>query len=160
MKAYLDIETSFSGRLTVIGIYRPSLGFTQLIRPDIYPDELLDFLDGTQTMVTYNGLRFDIPVIEKELKLKLASRFQQADLMHGCWRHNLYGGLKRVEETLGIHRDLAGLSGLDAVKLWARYENEGDQNSLEVLLKYNKEDVMNLLILEEHLRLLGERAQG
>lgn len=151
MRAYLDIETSFSGKVTVIGIYRPSRDFTQLIRPKIETGALLDLLDGAEAIVTYNGLRFDLPVIDKEFNLKLSTSFHQIDLMLTCWKHNLYGGLKKVEETLGIHRDLTGVSGFDALKLWARYESMGDEKALETLLKYNKEDVMNLIVLEEHL---------
>ncbi|MDI6800273.1 MAG: ribonuclease H-like domain-containing protein, partial [Actinomycetota bacterium] len=79
MRAYLDIETSFDGKVTVVGIYRPSRDFTQFIRPKIEAEAILDFLDGAETIITFNGLRFDLPVIEKEFGLKLATSFNQAD---------------------------------------------------------------------------------
>ncbi len=152
LKAYLDIETSFDGRITVVGIYRPSKDLTQLIFPDITSEAILGFLDGAEAIVTYNGDRFDLPVIEKHFDLNLMDCFKSLDLMYDCWEHNLYGGLKKVEKILGIHRDLPDMDGYDAVKLWSRYETHNDGEALEVLLKYNKEDVLNLCILEECLK--------
>ncbi|MDP3014560.1 MAG: ribonuclease H-like domain-containing protein [Candidatus Subteraquimicrobiales bacterium] len=152
MRAYLDIETSFDGRITVVGIYRPGQGLIQLVSPDITREAILNFLDGTEIIVTYNGSRFDLPLIHKHFDLDLTKNFDSYDLMYDCWRFNLYGGLKAVEITLGIERELPGLSGYDAVKLWALYENYGDGEALETLLKYNKEDVVNLPLIEEYLR--------
>jgi uncharacterized protein YprB with RNaseH-like and TPR domain len=40
------------------------------------------------------------------------------------------------------------MNGWDALHLWARFENEGDQEALRLLLEYNREDVMNLIQLE------------
>jgi len=71
--------------------------------------------------------------------------------MYDCWRYNLYGGFKAVEQQLGIPRRLQGISGWDAVLLWWRYQDYGDQNALELLLQYNREDVVNLKLLREKL---------
>jgi uncharacterized protein YprB with RNaseH-like and TPR domain len=60
----------------------------------------------------------------------------------------LKGGLKQLEERFGIARSTRGMNGWDALRLWARYENEGDRAALDVLLEYNREDVMNLVQLE------------
>ena len=67
--------------------------------------------------------------------------------------NNLYGGFKAVEQQLGIPRRLRGIGGLEAVMLWLRYKNNGDQNALALLLQYNKEDVVNLKSLREKLNL-------
>lgn len=40
------------------------------------------------------------------------------------------------------------MDGRDALHLWARYESAGDQEALDLLLAYNREDVMNLVQLE------------
>lgn len=56
-----------------------------------------------------------------------------------------------VEQQLGIPRQLQGISGWDAVMLWQRYRDYGDQDALALLLQYNKEDVMNLKVLRERL---------
>jgi uncharacterized protein YprB with RNaseH-like and TPR domain len=71
--------------------------------------------------------------------------------MYDCWRCNHFGGFKAVEQQLGIPRRLQGISGWDAVLLWQRYQNYGDQSALELLLQYNKEDVVNLKALREKL---------
>ena len=51
--------------------------------------------------------------------------------------------------ALGIPRQLQGVSGWDAVLLLQRYQNYGDQSALELLLQYNKEEVLNLKVLRE-----------
>jgi uncharacterized protein YprB with RNaseH-like and TPR domain len=73
--------------------------------------------------------------------------------MYHCWRNNLKGGLKKVERQLGMDRQLREMDGSMAVRLWWRYVNDYDVNSLSVLLEYNKEDTINLKSLRE--RLLG-----
>ncbi len=159
LKAYLDIETSFNGRITVVGMYRPDCDIKQLVFPDITRKAILDFLDGTKVIVTYNGNRFDLPFIHKQLDLNLIEIFDSWDLMYECWKHNLYGGLKVVENKLGIERELSGLTGYDAVKLWARYESYGDEDALKTLLHYNKEDILNLPIVEECLKRLSSSTE-
>lgn len=151
MKAYLDIETSFEGRITVVGIFRPSSGFVQLVGQTVNGENLLGCLERVVEIVTYNGSRFDLPVIKKELGVDLEMLLSPEDLMYACWELNLYGGLKVVEQTLGIKRETAGTSGRDAMVLWEKYSQYGDQQALERLLAYNREDVLNLPILEEKL---------
>jgi hypothetical protein len=53
-----------------------------------------------------------------------------------------------VEETLGISRASSGLTGRDAPRLWARYEAYGDHVALQMLLDYNRDDVINLAMIE------------
>jgi uncharacterized protein YprB with RNaseH-like and TPR domain len=64
--------------------------------------------------------------------------------MHDCWKNDLYGGLKRVEQILGIHRDTEGVDGLQAMRLWERHNRNGDAEALQTLLRYNREDIENL----------------
>jgi len=151
MKTYLDIETSFSGEITVVGMYRPSKGMIQFVGNDITPEKLIEYLDGSQTICTYNGSRFDILVIKNVLGLDLFEHYESHDLMFDCWSQNLYGGLKAVEKQLGIKRVLDELSGYDALLLWQKFQEYNDLKALETLLQYNKEDVLNLLILEDKL---------
>ena len=123
----------------------------QLVGEDITEEALLEVLDGVGTIYTYNGKRFDLPFIRSRLRLDLEAEFSHCDLMYDCWRHNLYGGFKAVEQQLGIPRRLTGVGGFEAVMLWWRYVNEGDQSALDLLLEYNREDVMNLPVLREKL---------
>lgn len=156
--AYLDIETTgLSCRyaeITVIGIYwanRVDSRLVQLVGKEVTLYNLVGALDGVQTIYTYNGSRFDLPFIHGSLGIDLKTIANHHDLMYDCWRCNLRGGFKAVEQQLGIPRQLQGISGWDAVLLWWRYKDYGDQDALSALLQYNKEDVMNLMALRERL---------
>jgi hypothetical protein len=74
--------------------------------------------------------------------------------MYDCWRNNLYGGFKSVEQQLGIARRLQGIGGAQAGMLWWRYQIDNDKKALDLLLEYNKEDVLNLLVLRKRLERL------
>lgn len=158
LDAYLDIETTGLSReyaeITVIGIYlaNDSDGrLMQLVGKEVNAVNLLEAVDGVNTIYTYNGSRFDLPFIRSSLGMDLNTMLRHCDLMYDCWRRNLYGGLKAVEHLLGIPRQLQGISGWDAVLLWERYQNYGDRSALELLLQYNGEDVRNLKVLRERL---------
>lgn len=127
----------------------------QLIGKEATRDNLLKCLQGVQTIYTYNGHRFDLPFITACLGVDLEDSYHgwaHHDLMYDCWRHNLRGGFKAVEAQLCITRETKGINGWDAVLLWWRYRNYGDRNALETLLKYNREDVVNLKVLRERLK--------
>jgi len=70
--------------------------------------------------------------------------------------NNLYGGFKAVERQLGIERRLTEVNGYEAVRLWWRYVNDYNEDALAILLEYNREDVLNLRILKEKLRIEPE----
>jgi hypothetical protein len=136
--AYLDIETSYVGRytdnrlfkdfgnhqITVIGIRildgaRDS--FIQLVGKDVTLQNLTQALAGVERIVTYNGrsipdhvkgyIGFDFPVIAAQLGVVLDKEFQHLDLCPLCWKANLWGGLKAVEQMLGLKRQLPGKDG-------------------------------------------------
>ena len=120
--AYLDIETTGLAytydSLTVVGIYLhdgQKDALVQLVGEDATTDSLLESLQGVQTIFTYNGSGFDLPFIQGYLGVNLAKEFHHHDLMHDCWRNNLYGGLKSVEKQVGIDRRLKGVDGAEAV---------------------------------------------
>src|SRR3974390_2599446 len=107
IEAYLDIETTGlspeSSQITVIGIHIVEDGherFVQLVGDDITSESLLNALAGVETIHTYNGSRFDLPFIQSHLGVDLTKDYAHCDLMYDCWENNLYGGLKRVEQTL------------------------------------------------------------
>lgn len=151
MRAYLDIETTFGGGISVIGIYRPDTGTTQLVGGGVSDLNLYTALAGVTTIITFNGSGFDLPVIRKRLLADLKAEFAHRDLLYVCRKRGLRGGLKVVEQLLGIARESAGISGWDAPRLWSRYELYGDQSALDTLLAYNYDDVVNLAALESLL---------
>ena len=157
-EAYLDIETTglspAYSEITVAGVYLvdgTEARFLQLTGGDITADNLLEAVEGVRVMYMYNGSRFDLPFINSRLGINLATLCEHHDLMYDCWRQGLKGGLKCVEEQLVIPRCLKGISGYEAVWLWWRYVNDYDQDALNTLLEYNKEDAINLKTLKERL---------
>ena len=154
MEAYLDIETSYDFAITVIGIFRRDKGFRQLVGGRVTRTNLLECVRGVERLVTYNGSCFDLPVIRRRLALNLEERCQSIDLKYVCWKNKLYGGLKKVEKKLGIGRRFPDIDGREAIRLWYRYKIRKDHQALRLLLEYNREDVMNLIIVKKKLELM------
>jgi len=157
-EAFLDIETtglsSEYSEITVVGIQvigDSDTSFIQLVGEDITADSIVEALDRVNIIYTYNGSRFDLPFIFSRLGIDLAELFAHHDLMYDCWSNNLYGGLKSVEQQLDIPRQLKGVNGAEAIRLWWRYVNNYDKDALAALLAYNREDVVNLKTLKERL---------
>jgi len=157
-RAYLDIETTglsrYDAELTVIGIAHEGdndCTVTQLVGDDITQDALLEALTNTDEIYTYNGSRFDLPFIAAQLDFDLKRLFPHTDLMYACWKRNLKGGLKVVEQRMGIGRRLKDVNGFEAVRLWWDYCNNCNEQSLKTLLDYNEEDIVNLIHLRKRL---------
>jgi len=157
-EAYLDIETTGLSpefnEITVIGIYLcngDDTRFIQLVGHDVTANNMLGAFAGVSRIYTYNGSRFDLPFIHSRLGVNLTELFIHHDLMYDCWMNNLYGGFKAVERQLGIARRLTEINGYEAVRLWWRYLDYFDLDALNLLLEYNKEDVLNLKALKESL---------
>lgn len=151
MALYLDTEATYQGELTVIGLHHASFGTVQLVGKEITRPALEALLPFALCIYTYNGDKFDLPIIKSQVGVDLKNRYRSVDLMKACHRARLYGGLKGVEARLGIGRQFTGMSGKDAVALWYEYEKTGDEAALQRLLAYNREDVENLLALRECL---------
>jgi uncharacterized protein len=157
-EAYLDIETTGlspgESRITVIGIYLTNgqqERLVQLVGDEIKDNLIMAAMQDATELYTYNGHRFDLPFINARYGIDLEKMYYHCDLMNHCWRNNLYGGLKKVEQCLGIERKLKEVNGLEAIRLWWRYVNDYDQQALNTLLEYNKEDVINLKTLKDRL---------
>lgn len=148
---YVDIETTGLSRwydtITVIGIYDG-------LKPHLYVNgknltEAHEKLKEFDIVVTFNGKQFDIPFIEHNFSCQYD--FVHLDLRYMLKELGLQGGLKNIEYQLGIRRasDLQGVDGFEAVNLWNRYKR-GCQQSLQKLLRYNEEDIVNLKFLLNH----------
>ena len=142
--AYLDIETTGGpngGLITVIGIYdgRSLRQYQRGIDLNRFLEDIQEFT----TIVTFFGSGFDLPVLSRAFGITFPQI--HIDLCFLLKRLGHSGGLKSVEQQLGIRRseETRGLSGFDAVRLWWQWRS-GDRASLEKLLAYNAEDVINL----------------
>lgn len=159
--ALLDIETT--GRtpgfdqITVIGISdgqterafvadRPLPGDEALSR---YPEAIKAY----RLVVTFNGIGFDVPFIEKHFRAQNYHLEQpHIDLMWPARSIGLSGGLKDMEKQLGIerHADIADMRGNEAIILWGAWKN-GDREAYEKLVTYCKADCSNLRAFADHL---------
>lgn len=144
--AYVDIETTGLSKshdyITVIGVYNGNRAKTFV--HGINLDDVVNELKRYEFIVTYNGASFDLPFIKKEYP-ELEFNQLHVDLMYPLRKLGLKGGLKSIEKSLGIARsvDTVEISGFDAVVLWDRYQ-KGDDSALDLLLEYNREDIVNL----------------
>lgn len=175
--AYLDIETNYVGKyasnddrffrdsknhlITVLGVRlleKDLDEFVQLFDKEVTKARLVQILDGAGKIVTYNGrsipdpmkggIGFDFPVIAAQLGIVLDKEFEHTDLCPECWRRDLYGGQKKIEEKLGLRRKLPGKDGAWAMETYRRYVKTGDETYRNELLAYNREDVFMLRELE------------
>jgi uncharacterized protein len=149
MKAYLDIETDRQGSVCVVGIFSQSGGFVQFYGDGITADNVENALSGAKTIVTFNGDLFDLPTLDKSFNLDLKGTCCSLDLLKVKKSLGLRGGLKELEKMYGIPRQTEGIDGYKAILLWEKYLKRGQKGALKLLLEYNKEDVLNLVRLEE-----------
>jgi uncharacterized protein YprB with RNaseH-like and TPR domain len=143
---YLDIETdgrSSGDAITTIGIYDGARFRCLVKHEDLadFPEIIADY----GMIVTFYGAGFDLPMIQKRFP-GLRLDHIHIDLCLALRQLGIRGGLKKIEKQLGIGRsqETDGLGGLDAIRLWRRYEQLDDGQALETLIAYNREDVVNL----------------
>jgi len=148
MKAYLDIETAFDGRISVIGIHVPGREMVQLTGDQVTDLNLDKALEGVETVVTFNGTAFDLPLIRRVVGYDILDVAGHRDLLRECRSRGIRGGLKRIEALFGITRTARVVNGTLAPGLWHRYETCGDEKACSELLAYNREDCVNLETLE------------
>jgi uncharacterized protein YprB with RNaseH-like and TPR domain len=146
----LDIETNgyqpgSGGVVTVVGLY-DGYDYTSLVRGDnLSAGALKRELSQYKCLVTFYGAAFDVPFLLRSFG-DVINDIPHFDLCFAAKRLGMKGGLKRLEPELGILRDesVRDLDGYDAVKLW-EYANRGSRDALEVLIRYNREDTVNLM---------------
>ena len=152
--AYLDIETTGLGEtaeITTIALYDGEQVQTYVNGQNL--DQFVEDIERFKVLVTYNGICFDIPVIQNYFKIRMDQA--QLDLRYILAKLGCRGGLKGCERQLGINRGtLDGIDGAFAVLLWREYERYDNQSALDTLLAYNVEDTVNLerLMVEAYNR--------
>lgn len=147
---YLDIETDGGNgghSVTIIGLYDAN-GFQALVRGSDL-DTFHDIITQYSYIVTFFGSMFDIPMLQRRFPMVTFDQIH-LDLCFALKRLGYGGGLKKIERQLGIARadGVVGMSGLDAVRLWAAY-TRGHTDALDRLIAYNREDVVNLEFLAQ-----------
>ena len=148
---FLDIETSGgyqgSDEITVIGLYdgRKVQTFVNGRNLDDFEQALAPF----SLVITFNGSCFDLPYLKRWFR-HIALPPAHIDLRFVLRKLGLHGGLKSIEEQVGLFRDptVAGLNGFDAVLLWKDYQ-WGNESALERLILYNTMDIVQLKPLME-----------
>ncbi len=143
--AYLDIETTGmnweTDHITTICVYKSGK-----LKSYVHGQNLDDFvadLPELGVLVTYSGKRFDIPFIEKKMRISLFN--PHIDLHQILGNLGYRGGLKGIEKRMGINREsMTGVDGKVAILLWMEYERNANEAALQTLLAYNALDVVNL----------------
>ena len=149
----LDIETNglpvhAGGYVTVVGLY-DGHDYRALVRGrDLSTENLQEELSQYAYLITFYGSVFDMPFLKRAMGIELF--VPHFDLYFSGRRVGLRGGLKRIEERLGICRNeaVAGMGGLDAVRLWDDF-TAGNGSSLVTLIDYNRYDTVNLFKIAE-----------
>lgn len=142
---YVDIETDGGmgpESITVIGAYDGEQ--THLFVKDRNLDAARELIEAFPVVVTFNGARFDMPIIRSRFCQNFFNHIH-IDLLFPLRRLGHTGGLKHIEKKLGLARsgETEGLDGWAAVHLWRAY-CEGSEEALRLLLRYNEEDIRNL----------------
>ncbi len=158
----LDIETTGLGEqdaITMIGVYdgREVRTYVAGLNLDAAAADIARY----PLLVTYNGALFDLPRIRRRFP-GLGPNHIHVDLRYPLRRLGYRGGLKRIEDRLGIVRsaETRGLDGWDAVRLWQAYQ-AGSRAALDLLIAYNAEDVRHLRpMMEFAYRALAARLEA
>jgi uncharacterized protein YprB with RNaseH-like and TPR domain len=144
--AFLDIETTglspYEGIVTVVSVHGG--GRTRTFIADENLEELPAYLRKFRLLSTFNGRLFDVPFLEHRFP-GLVVPPVHIDLRFLLYRLGYGGGLKRIEQILGVgdRSGVEGIHGLDAVRLWEAFRR-GDTDSLARLVRYNRADTVNL----------------
>lgn len=173
----LDIET-FSNKAYVWGLWGQDIGLSQLIETSrmicwgaswkgsdetIFSSEHLTsrkkmlkelhlLMSEADEIVSFNGTKFDIPIINKEFLLQgmgPPSPFQNVDLLRTVRRNFRFTSnkLDHIVQQLGIGAKME-TGGFD---LWTRC-NEGDDEAWDLMEEYNLRDVILMDELYDILR--------
>ena len=143
--AYIDIETTGTmddwDHITTIALYDGKQVKTYVHGQNL--DEFEADIAAYKAIVTFNGKSFDVPIIERQFRMRMDQL--HIDLRFVLKSLGYSGGLKAIEKQLGLYRaGLEGVDGMFAVVLWHDYVNRDYEPSLQTLLAYNVEDVINL----------------
>jgi len=149
---FLDIETTglrHTDEVTAIATWKN--GTPNCFVKGINLSDFLHEAMQTRLLVTYNGERFDLPLLRRCFNIDLA--LPHLDMRIPLQSLGYRGGLKKCEKQLNFQRSFAPESdGADAVQLWQQWRNKTDHQSLRRLILYNIEDAYSLAWLAGRLQ--------
>jgi uncharacterized protein YprB with RNaseH-like and TPR domain len=172
--AYLDTETTGlaggAGTLVfLIGIGRFVDGGFRLhqyfLRDPVEEPAMLlalqEDLEAARGFVTFNGQRFDMPLLEMRYVTGLRRRWRltslpQLDLLFPArrlWRHRLPDcSLATLEaELLGVRRQELDVPGAEIPGMYLEYLRSGRTDGIRRILYHNAQDVLSLVGLTAHI---------
>ncbi|WP_435125940.1 ribonuclease H-like domain-containing protein [Halobaculum sp. D14] len=149
---FFDIETTGLSQerddVTTVSFHRAGETSTLVQGRDLTADALREEFAAADLLVSFNGKRFDAPFLETSFDVDVTT--PHLDLMYPCRTLDLTGGLKPIEKAVGVDRDGPDITGRDAVRLWHQYQ-DGDEDALETLVSYNRDDAANLRALADEV---------
>lgn len=142
--AFFDIEADGDHVPTVVGVMDRE-GVATFRRAHSLM-QLPARLAKSPIWVTFNGSVFDVPALEKAFKEGFPRPLVHLDLRFLIRHAKLKGGLKGVEDSIGLARPphLRGVRGLDAIRLWREWQFNRELGALRLLVEYNLYDAINL----------------
>ena len=151
--AFFDIETDGTNEATptVVSIFSEVRG-AELFIEGRNLSEVVPALASHPVWITFGGVRCDEPWLRARFPALPRPAFH-FDLCPFARSLGLKGGLKPLEERLGFGRPphLKGVTGRDAIFLWASWTRGKSRAALQRLCEYNLYDAIQLRTLADIL---------
>ncbi len=143
---FLDIEIGRNNQdIILIGLFDGFESKFFVKGVNLGKEEFFKELNKYKLVISFNGSAFDIPLIERYFRT--AIELPHWDIKHACLKLGLKGGLKEVEIMLNLTRPVH-LYG-NPSELWRTFFASKDREYLDLLIKYNEEDIVNLKPIAE-----------
>lgn len=148
----LDIETTGLDHtrdvVTTVTLHDADGTRTLVRHDDLTGERLRRAFDELELLLTFNGSQFDLPFLERSFDLSI--EVPHVDLRFPCRRAGLTGGLKRIEQAVGVERTCPAVDGREAIRLWHQYRR-GEEAALDRLIEYNRADTRSLFPVADRL---------
>lgn len=145
---FFDIESDGQGvgsAPTVVSLFSERHGLEVFIQGRNL-DALPTAMAKHPFWISFNGTVYDEPVLRHYFEENFPRPDVHVDLRFFGRKFGLTGGLKDIEDAVGIGRPphMKGVNGMDAVHLWRAYRQTGDVAMLRFLVEYNLYDAFQL----------------
>ena len=113
----------------------------------------ISFANTYQTVLTFNGKRFDIPFLEKRMEVhginSTLSRMESVDLFREISPLKDFLGLSNckltsIEHLLGVEREDT-INGRDLIRVYEQYVTEQDAEREAAIFLHNADDIRGML---------------